>query len=87
MPLSLLTWWWWWWHRWRARRAQKPRAAAEGDVLVCVSLQPWTVHRAMVRHSSQYVWYRRLYVIVSCYVWVNELVLTSARACPREKRS
>lgn len=32
-----------------------------------------TCHRAMRAHRSQYVWFRRIYVAVSRYVFVNEL--------------
>ena len=28
----------------------------------------------MREHRSQYVWFRKLYVLVSAYVWVNTLV-------------
>ena len=49
-----------------------------GDTtMVCVSLHAWRVHSAMVQHWSQYVWFRRLYVLVSRYVWVNELVCSA----------
>lgn len=68
-PLAVL--WWWWWHC--RRLGAKPRAD-ETDTVLCVSLNPWRVHRAMVQHWSQYVWFRRLYVVLSRYVWVNELV-------------
>ena len=55
-------------------RRPKPRTEASGRTLVCVSLRPWTVHGAMLQHRSQYVWFRRLYVMVSGFVWVNTLV-------------
>ena len=58
-----------------ARRPRsKPRTEASARMLVCVSLRPWTVHRAMLQHRSQYVWFRRLYVMVSGFVWVNTLL-------------
>jgi N-acetylglucosaminylphosphatidylinositol deacetylase len=41
----------------------------------CVSLRPWACHAAMQAHASQYVWYRRLYVALSRYVFVNTLVM------------
>ena len=55
-------------------RRPKPRTEASARTLVCVSLRPWTVHGAMLQHRSQYVWFRRLYVMVSGFVWVNTLV-------------
>lgn len=52
--------------------------------VVCVSLEPWTVHLAMVEHWSQFAWFRRLYVMVSRYVWVNSLTPMEVAADPRE---
>ena len=46
---------------------------APGNVCCCITLQPWYCHRAMREHASQYVWYRRLYVLFSRYVFVNTL--------------
>ena len=34
--------------------------------------RPWINWKAMVAHQSQFVWYRRLFVIFSCYTYVNE---------------
>jgi len=36
--------------------------------------------RAMHEHRSQLVWFRRLYVLLSRYMWVNEWVEIPARA-------
>ena len=33
--------------------------------------QPWLNWKAMKVHLSQFVWYRRLFVIFSCYTYVN----------------
>ena len=33
----------------------------------------WAVHCAMREHASQYVWFRRLYVLTSRYVFLNTL--------------
>ena len=46
--------------------------------LVCLSLRPWSVHKAMRQHRSQYVWFRKLYVLVSRYVWINTFVKVDA---------
>ena len=42
--------------------------------LVLVSHHPTVNHRAMQAHRSQYVWYRRLFVIFSQYTFVNRLL-------------
>jgi N-acetylglucosaminylphosphatidylinositol deacetylase len=39
----------------------------------CVSVQPWRCHLAMRAHASQYVWYRRIYMLFSRYIFVNTL--------------
>jgi N-acetylglucosaminylphosphatidylinositol deacetylase len=36
-------------------------------------LQPGLVHRCMVAHASQFVWYRRLFIVFSRYTYVNTL--------------
>jgi len=33
--------------------------------------RPWWNWSAMVAHQSQFVWYRRLFVVFSCYTYVN----------------
>ena len=43
------------------------------DVVVCMNWSPWSCHEAMCKHQSQYNWYRKLYVLVSRYVFVNTL--------------
>ena len=35
--------------------------------------RPWLNWNAMVAHRSQFVWYRRLFVVFSCYTYVNVL--------------
>ena len=35
--------------------------------------QPLLNWRAMATHKSQFVWYRRLFVVFSCYTYVNKL--------------
>lgn len=51
---------------------------------VCfVSPRPWACHLAMREHTSQYVWYRRLYVLLSRYVFVNTLVAHRSGSPPR----
>lgn len=50
----------------------KPRAR-EFLRVCCVSLEPWRSHKAMSMHASQYVWFRRLYILFSRYIFVNTL--------------
>ena len=42
------------------------------------SLSPWANYRAMQAHASQFVWYRRLFVVFSRYTFVNNLNRVSA---------
>ena len=44
------------------------------DCVVCVSWRPAVVWRCMAAHASQFVWYRRLFVVLSLYTYVNVLV-------------
>jgi LmbE family N-acetylglucosaminyl deacetylase len=53
------------------------RATSKGTAdltrVCCINVRPWACHDAMRSHASQYVWYRRLHVLFSRYVWVNTL--------------
>ena len=71
VAVSLIGWW-----LGSMLTALAPSDGASADAL-CVSLSPWKVHSAMVQHRSQYVWFRRLYLLVSRYVWLNTLVRTA----------
>ncbi|KAJ1455698.1 putative deacetylase LmbE-like domain-containing protein [Pelagophyceae sp. CCMP2097] len=54
-------------------------AAAAGQTgLVFVNLRLCAVWRAMAAHASQFVWYRRLFVVFSRYAYVNRLVAVDA---------
>jgi N-acetylglucosaminylphosphatidylinositol deacetylase len=44
------------------------------DCIVCVSWRPAVVWRCMAAHTSQFVWYRRLFVVFSMYTYVNVVV-------------
>jgi N-acetylglucosaminylphosphatidylinositol deacetylase len=37
-----------------------------------VCYKPWLVWKAMAAHASQFVWYRRLSVVFSCYTYHNQ---------------
>ncbi|CAM9882441.1 unnamed protein product [Phaeothamnion confervicola] len=37
----------------------------------CVAMDPWRAWQAMAAHRSQFVWYRKLFVVFSRYVYVN----------------
>lgn len=41
--------------------------------LLFANPNPLTVHRGMLAHASQYVWFRRLYILFSQYVFYNTL--------------
>lgn len=45
----------------------------------CLTFQPQHSHVAMREHASQYVWYRRLYLLTSRYIWLNELTQMNGR--------
>ena len=54
--------------------ATKGGAAPSGPRHCCVfTARPRRCHAAMCAHASQYVWYRKLYVLTSRFVWVNTL--------------
>ncbi|KAF0719201.1 Aste57867_1203 [Aphanomyces stellatus] len=40
---------------------------------VVVAIAPWVNHQVMALHASQFVWFRRLFVIFSRYTFVNTL--------------
>ena len=42
--------------------------------------QPALNWRAMASHTSQFVWYRRLFVVFSCYTYVNRLKRRQGRS-------
>lgn len=41
--------------------------------LLCLNDRPVLTYQAMMAHASQFVWYRRLFVIFSRYTYVNTL--------------
>jgi N-acetylglucosaminylphosphatidylinositol deacetylase len=45
----------------------------DGSQCFC-SLTPWINYAAMQAHFSQFVWYRRLFVLFSRYTYVNNLI-------------
>lgn len=57
----------------RSRSKRDAEAVALGRDIICVNLLPWRCHQAMREHQSQYVWFRRIYVLLSRYVFVNTL--------------
>lgn len=46
---------------------------AGGGVMVHRMHEPWINWHAMATHESQFVWYRRLFVVFSCYTYVNRI--------------
>ena len=47
--------------------------AQANDRFVCCSVRPWHAYRSMQIHWSQFVWFRKLFVIFSRYAYVNSL--------------
>lgn len=47
--------------------------AVQGSRQIYRFNEPWMNWRAMRAHESQFVWYRRLFVVFSCYTYVNVL--------------
>ena len=45
----------------------------DGGLWLIVNWNPLAAYRAMAAHASQFVWYRRLFVIFSRYAYVNTL--------------
>jgi N-acetylglucosaminylphosphatidylinositol deacetylase len=43
------------------------------DVTEYHCYEPWINWQAMATHQSQFVWYRRLFVVFSCYTYCNRL--------------
>lgn len=43
--------------------------------IIALSFDPMTSYKAMSAHASQFVWYRRLFVGVSRYTFINTLTL------------
>lgn len=43
-------------------------------ITVVASIQDFLLgYRAMLQHKSQLVWFRRLYILFSRYMWINQL--------------
>jgi len=40
---------------------------------LCLNNSPGLTYRAMLAHASQFVWYRRLFIVFSRYTYVNTL--------------
>jgi N-acetylglucosaminylphosphatidylinositol deacetylase len=47
--------------------------ALPNSVAAYMRVAPWLAWRAMRAHRSQFVWYRRLHVLLSRYTYVNTL--------------
>lgn len=64
---------------WQRRDATAANSSAAAPSVCFVNLRPWRCHWAMREHASQYVWFRRLYVLLSRYVFVNTLSRVAAK--------
>lgn len=59
--------------RW-CRISSAPSSESDGEHRVLYRmLQPSLNWKAMATHRSQFVWYRRLFVVFSCYTYVNRI--------------
>lgn len=47
------------------------------ETRVALNPRPWVAYSAMLAHASQFVWYRRLFVLFSRYTYVNTMVAAS----------
>jgi len=43
------------------------------DSIAVTNPDPWLAYKMMAAHASQFVWYRRLFVIFSRYSYINTL--------------
>lgn len=50
-----------------------------GSGMVCMHSDPVPSWKAMSAHWSQFVWFRRLFVVFSVYTFVNHLVVHDAQ--------
>ena len=57
----------------RIRHPLGPGEPLPKGTCCCIVFHPWHSHVAMREHASQYVWYRRLFVVFSRYSYVNTL--------------
>lgn len=53
---------------------------------VAINSRPWVAYSAMLAHASQFVWYRRLFVLFSRYTYVNTLVAWAPSEHPGRRR-
>lgn len=78
IPFSfLLQLWFWFWQKlwpWGGTTTTTSRSGAEHDGLrVYINMSPYQTYQAMLAHWSQFVWYRRLFILFSRYTYVNTL--------------
>ncbi|KAF1336678.1 N-acetylglucosaminyl phosphatidylinositol de-n-acetylase, partial [Globisporangium splendens] len=55
----------------RPRRGSDSPATSTTDAAFVFLFKPWWNYHAMALHASQFVWYRRLFVVFSRYTFVN----------------
>ncbi|GLE04297.1 hypothetical protein PINS_up013212 [Pythium insidiosum] len=48
-----------------------PSPTAASERMFVFLVRPWYNYRAMALHHSQFVWYRRLFVVFSRYTFIN----------------
>ncbi|KAA1129658.1 N-acetylglucosaminyl-phosphatidylinositol de-N-acetylase [Puccinia graminis f. sp. tritici] len=57
----------------RRRRATASRLSAHNSLFIATPAQYWEARRAFNQHVSQQVWFRRLWLLTSRLMWLNEL--------------
>ncbi len=56
----------------------------EHDFRLCLNDNPCRTYRAILAHISQFVWYRRLFILFSRYTYLNTLRRVQVGAGPKE---
>jgi len=59
------------------RSTRRSDQGQDPEMRVALNFQPWQAYSAMLAHASQFVWYRRLFILFSRYTYVNTLVVMS----------
>jgi N-acetylglucosaminylphosphatidylinositol deacetylase len=74
---SVLVWLWLWLSESVRRRTgatdYEGNSRSINDFRLCLNVSPGLTFRAMLAYASQFVWYRRLFIVFSRYTYVNTL--------------
>eukprot|EP00887_Chlorella_sp_A99_P005752 scaffold1.g5752.t1 len=61
-------------------------ATARPDVRLCFGWRPWRAWRALAAHGSQMAWYRKLWMFLSSYMYLNTLRRVAGPAALQQAR-